>query len=170
MSRRNRGFTVIEVLVALLITTIGIVGVASLQVVSLQQNRNTLLRDQALQAGNDILDRMRANPDTAYAPVGIDARPSSSFDCVAHTCSRTQMKDFDIAQWKCRINPLDDNGDLYEVCNGFTITQASLPGGKGSIAKVGTVHEVTVQWFSDRQGNSTSITLRTQSCSQISSC
>ena len=72
------------------------------------------------------------------------------------------MKEFDIAQWKCRINPIDVDGGIYSVCAGFGITQASLPGGSGSILNVGGVHEVSVQWVHDRDGNTTSIILRTQ--------
>ena len=56
MIRQSKGFTLIELLVAVLIIAVGILGVAGMQVVSMQQNRNALLRDQALQAGNEILD------------------------------------------------------------------------------------------------------------------
>jgi len=162
VKRQNQGFTLLEVLIAILIVAVGILGVAGLQVVSLQQNRNALLRDQALQAGNDILDRIRANPNTVYAPVDIDAVPTSTSNCVTNTCTTAQMAEFDIAQWKCRINPLDSDSAVYSVCTGFGITQASLPGGKGSIASNAGVTEVTVQWIDDRQGNTSSITLRTQ--------
>ena len=74
----SQGFSLIEVLVAVLIVGVGILGVAGMQVVSLQQNRNVLLRDQALQAANDILDRMRANDRMDYAPVIIPGPPSES--------------------------------------------------------------------------------------------
>jgi len=159
---RNRGFSLIEVLVSVLIMAVGILGVAGMQVLSLQQNRNALLRDQALQAGNDILDRMRANPLSTYSPVLIDAIPASNVNCVDNSCDRNEMAEFDIAQWKCRLNPIDAGGAVYAVCAGFNITTASMPGGKGSISKTGLLYEITVEWTRDQSGNTSTIILRAQ--------
>ncbi|MBV1879784.1 MAG: type IV pilus modification protein PilV [Pseudomonadales bacterium] len=161
-STKQHGFSLIEVMVAVLIVAVGILGVAGMQVVSLQQNRDALLRDQALLAGNDILDRMRANPATEYAPIGFADAPAAGFDCITNSCSRDGMRAFDVAQWKCRINPIDDAGQIYPVCDGFGIIQASLPGGRGSIQLDAGVHEITVRWIHDRDGNTTEIKLRTQ--------
>lgn len=159
---RQDGFTLIEVLVAVLIVAVGILGVAGMQVVSLQQNRNALLRDQALQSGNDILDRMRVNPLSDYAPVDIDDAPASNANCLDNNCDRNEMAEFDIAQWKCGLNPIDPNGEVYAVCADFGITQSSLPEGKGSIVKVGNVHQITVEWVNDREGNVSQIILRSR--------
>ena len=159
---REHGFTLIEVLVAMLIVAVGVLGVAGMQVVSLQQNRNALLRDQALQSGNDILDRMRANALTDYAPVLIDAAPESEYNCMDDSCDRNEMAEFDIAQWKCGLDPIDDDGDPYAACADFGIIQASLPEGKGSIVKVGSVHVITVEWVNGREGNVSQIILRTR--------
>lgn len=159
---REQGFTLIEVLVAMLIVAVGVLGVAGMQVVSLQQNRNALLRDQALQSGNDILDRMRANALTDYAPVAVTDAPASDVNCMDVSCDRNEMAEFDIAQWKCGLNPIDENGDVYAACTDFGILQASLPQGKGSIVRVGSVHVVTVEWVNDREGNVSQIILRTR--------
>ncbi len=162
LQRKDSGFSIIEVLVALLITAVGILGVAGLQVMSLQQNRSALLRDQALQAGNDILDRMRANPLIEYAPVEMAAEPDSDVNCVTAGCNPAQMAEYDIAQWKCWMNPFDSDNVLYDVCDGFGVSQASLPSGVGSVALVGKIHVITVQWVDDRDGNTSSIILNTQ--------
>lgn len=165
MIRQTQGFTLIEVLVAILIVAVGILGVAGMQVVSMQQNRNALLRDQALQAGNDILDRMRANSLTTYAPVTFDAEPTTGSDCNNVSCTRFVMKDFDIAQWKCRINPITDADVVHDTCATLGIQTASLPGGRGSIEVDGTdanIIVVTVEWVTDRNGNTSSIVLRTR--------
>ena len=159
---RNKGFSLIEVMVAVLIVAVGVLGVAGMQVVSLQQNRDALLRDQALQAGNDILDRIRSNASADYAPVALDDAPSSNADCLDNICSSAEMKEFDIALWKCGINPFDEDDNVYEVCDGFGISAASLPGGGSSISKVGDVYNVTVEWVFDREGNTNNIVLRTQ--------
>ena len=110
MKKQQSGFSLIEVLVATVIMAIGILGIAGLQVVSLQQNRSSLLRSEALQIGNDIIDRMRANPELAYAPVDYtDAPTSGAKNCIgtAANCSTAEMKEYDITLWKCMINPND---------------------------------------------------------------
>lgn len=159
---REQGFTLIEVLVAMLIVAVGILGVAGMQVVSLQQNRNALLRDQALQSGNDILDRMRANALTDYAPVAIDDEPASAFNCLDDSCDRNEMAEFDIAQWKCGLDPRDEDGDLYAICDELDMENGALPEGRASIARVDSVHVVTVEWVNDREGNVSQIVLRTR--------
>jgi len=162
MKKRTEGFTLIEVLVAILIVAVGILGVAGMQVVSLQQNRNALLRDTSLQLGNDIMDRMRANRLVVYSPVALDDTPSFSTDCNDNSCDTDEMKEFDLAQWKCRLDPLDADGALYQACSDLGITQASLPGGRGSITggAAGAPYEVTVEWTADRDGNKSQVILR----------
>jgi type IV pilus assembly protein PilV len=164
MRVRQKGFSIIEVIIATLIMTVGILGVAGLQVVSLQQNRSSLLRSEALQIGNDILDRMRANPLQPYAPVEYtDAPPAGSRDCVALSCSPSQMETYDIAQWKCGINPADPSGGLpYDICTTFGQTTAVLPGGEGEIKSAAGVHTIKVRWVDDRDGGTASITLSTR--------
>jgi type IV pilus assembly protein PilV len=58
---RARGFTLIEVLVALVVLSIGLLGLASLQLSSLRWNHGASLRSQATLLAYDIVDRMRAN-------------------------------------------------------------------------------------------------------------
>ena len=64
---RHRGFTLIEALVALVVLSIGLLGVAALQLASLQANYGASQRTQATFLAQDIVDRMRANRDAAVA-------------------------------------------------------------------------------------------------------
>jgi len=63
--RRRRGVTLVEMLVALLVISIGLLGLAGLQNVSLQYNHSSYLRTYANNMAYDIADRMRANRDAA---------------------------------------------------------------------------------------------------------
>ncbi len=67
MRVNNKGFTLVEVLVALLVLSIGLLAVASMQTNSLRSNYNALTRSKAVQGCEDILDRMRANRNAALA-------------------------------------------------------------------------------------------------------
>ena len=130
--RKQRGVSLIEVLVSVVIMSVGILGVAGIQVVSLQQNRSSIFRAEALQLANDILDRMRANPLQNYAPVNFNAPPPGITGCTAAACTPPQMRHYDIAQWKCSINSEDADGTPFARCATLGIAGA-LPQGEGAI-------------------------------------
>ena len=67
MSRKEKGFTLVEVLVALLILAIGILGFAALQVTALRGGTSSHLRSQAVLIAYDVMDRLRANRNAAIA-------------------------------------------------------------------------------------------------------
>ncbi len=141
MRARSGGFSLLEVLVAVFVLSIGVLGIVGLQVVSLQNNRAALFRSDAAQLASDIIDRIHANPGVNYAPVNLGAGPPAASDCVANACSGPQMATFDTAQWKCALGAYEDDG----VCTGFGI-EGTLPGGDGSITLNGTIYTIRVQW------------------------
>ena len=169
--QRQKGFSLVEVLVSVVILSVGILGVAGLQMLSLQQNRNSLFRADALLLGGDILDRMRENPLQNYAGVGFSDVPPSTADCVQEECTVLQMKDYDIALWRCSINHLDALNEPYSSCATLAVT-GSLPGGQGAIVNddddalcsVETGETcVIVRWVDDTKGQTySSVTLRTR--------
>lgn len=94
---RFRGFTLIESLVALLIMSIGLLGVAALQLASLQANHGAFQRTQATFLAQDIVDRMRANRDAAIA-----GQYDIEFgDAPPTTPSNTA--EIDLAAWRNRL-------------------------------------------------------------------
>jgi type IV pilus modification protein PilV len=178
----QRGMGLIEVMIAMIILAIGILGVSGMQVMSLQQNRSALFRGEATQLANDLMDRLRVNTDVNYGAL-IDADPTNGKDCEKFSCTPTEMAAFDIAQWKCRINSVAADGTTFAACLAYetwskigpTPIVGSLPYGAGSIATTLGLSEVTIQWSDDRvavpcgirDGSSaepdcTSITLRAQ--------
>ena len=71
-----RGFTLVELLIALLVLSIGMLGIAALFAESLQAGRSAQLRTQAVSIAADLADRIRANHVSAgaYAGTGTGAR------------------------------------------------------------------------------------------------
>lgn len=65
MGGRMGGFTFIELLVAVLIVSIGLLGVAALQMTGLQNNHSANLRSQASLYSYEIIDSIRANRGNA---------------------------------------------------------------------------------------------------------
>ena len=107
------GFTLLEVMIAVLILGIGLLGLAHLQITSLKHNQSAEFRSQASVLAADMLDRMRANRFAAqngnYA-IDIDADPPNSTDTIA---------DADIAQWLQQITAVLPQGDGEISCNAF---------------------------------------------------
>jgi len=161
LSKIQRGFSLLEVLVAVVILAVGILGVAGLQVASMQQNRSALFRTQAVQLANDMLDRMRANPDTLYSTTFADAPSATAPTCINSDCDLAQMAAFDIAQWKCSINSTDVDGTPYTICTTFGIG-GSLPNGAGEVSLTAGEYAVSVRWQANSDGDMSTITLRTR--------
>lgn len=82
MSPRARGFTLVETLIALLVLSIGLLGVAALHVETLLAGRSALLHSQAVSVAADLADRIRANrvPADGYVGAGGNARAAADLD------------------------------------------------------------------------------------------
>ena len=155
-SRSSRGFSLIELLVAVLVMGIGVLGVTALQLVSLQNNREALVRAEAVQLAYDMMDRIRANPEgapagAAYDGLGLGDAPPGANNCVANTCSQAQMVAFDQASWKCQLGNFHDNAVCQDLRDDGVLPseddQPGLPAGDGQIEVDGAgVIRITVQW------------------------
>ena len=117
---RVRGFTLVEALVALLALSIGLLGVAGLQLAGLKANLSASWRSQGTYLAYDIIDRMRANRDNRAAYVtGLGAAAGG-----ATTAAK------DLVSWKSHLS-------------------STLPGGDGTVAldpADDTFVVITVQW------------------------
>ncbi|MFP4272945.1 MAG: type IV pilus modification protein PilV, partial [Halothiobacillaceae bacterium] len=82
MTRKpQHGVTLIEVLIALLILSIGLLGIAALHSVGIAQNHSSWLRSQVTHHGYDIADRMRANRAAALAGDYDQSFPTDPVTC-----------------------------------------------------------------------------------------
>jgi len=152
---RQRGMSMIELLVAVLVLAIGVLGITALQMVSLQNNRGALFRAEAVQLSYDMMDRIRANPEgtpagAAYDGLALTAAPPNASDCVANNCSQAQMVQFDQAVWKCSLGGFHTDATCVAFRAGGVLPseadQPGLPDGDGSIDVNGGVVTVTVTW------------------------
>ncbi|MDZ7663690.1 type IV pilus modification protein PilV [Thiohalophilus sp.] len=149
MRSKQSGFTLIEVLVTVLILAIGFLGLAGLQLSALRNNNSAYERSQASILTYDIIDRMRANRDSALngdydtnltdAPTATDCRGSGS------NCNTTQLAQYDVNQWKCSLG----DWNSHASCQALGMT-GKLPKGDGSIELNSTEITVTVQWEDNR--------------------
>lgn len=137
--RFDRGFTLVEVLVALVVLTVGMLGIAAVYLEGLRSSRAAMLRTQAVMLAADMADRIRANRYVfagaqAYDPATAVAVANNACDKSTNPsaqCTPAQMFANDLARWQ-------------------TAVQARLPGGTGTVgfALVNTIptYTVTVSW------------------------
>jgi type IV pilus assembly protein PilV len=109
------GFTLVEVLIALVIMSIGMLGIAGLYVHSMQAGSTSLFRHHAVTLAGDIADRIRANPraGAAYALAGANN------NCVAGgiDCTPAEMAANDIFLWDQQAAATLPNGAVNVVFN-----------------------------------------------------
>lgn len=91
------GFTLVEVMIAVLIITVGMLGVAALQIASLKNNQSALERSEAVVLTYSIMDRMRANRDLAAAGDYDIAMPGSVAACAGPAGG--SLAGNDVSQW-----------------------------------------------------------------------
>ena len=115
LARQVRGFTLIEVLIALIIMSVGMLGIAGLYVHSMQAGRTSVLRHNAVTLAGDIADRIRANPraGAAYALAGANN------NCVdgGVDCTIGEMAANDIWLWDQQAATTLPNGQVNVVFN-----------------------------------------------------
>lgn len=124
-SFKQSGLGLIEILVTVLVLGIGILGVASTQVVSLQMNSQSQNRSQAVLLAEDILDRIRANSDNpgAYALAAGDAQGADNGACdTSFVPANATVAANDIAAWENNLACLLPAAERTVAVNGNTVT------------------------------------------------
>ena len=119
---RVGGFTLVEVLIALIILSVGMLGIAGLYVHSMQAGRTSVFRHHAVTLAGDVADRIRANPRAAIAY----SQAGANNNCVngGIDCTPPQMAANDIDLWDQQAADTLPNGT---VTVDFTAGVGGLP-------------------------------------------
>ncbi|AGA87861.1 type IV pilus modification protein PilV [Stutzerimonas stutzeri] len=123
MTDHQRGATLIEVLVAMLILSVGLLGLASMQMTALQSNQSAYYRSQATVLAYDIIDRMRAN--RADALNGVYDIAIQNQACKPDLAASGTLAKRDVAEWLNSISCLlsaDARGSVVRDGRLFTIS------------------------------------------------
>ncbi len=141
---RQSGFSLIEVMVTLAIVSVAALGMAGLQTLTLRANNNALLESQAATLAQDLIERIRANPEGVYATTFNAALVNSSVVCEGRyaSCNANTMAQYDLAHWKCSLGAVVLSG----ACEMRGIS-GQLPNGDGSLTLAGNVYTITIRWF-----------------------
>jgi len=134
---RQTGFSLFEVLITMVVSVIGLMGLAALQAAGIRSNQSAYHSSQAAILAYDIADKMRANtssinnylssymaPDAASAQAGCNTTGG---------CSSAELAENDLFDW---------NSDLV----------STLPSAAGTIALDGVIYTISVNWDDNRDG------------------
>ena len=142
-SSKQKGMTLLEVLVTLVIVAFGLLGIASMLMYSSKANNSSYTKQQAVQTAYDIFDRIRANSQVAISGnynvsnIGSNGYPTSvstpSAMCNSSICTPVQLAAYDTWHWLSK--------DVSRLPNGSGSVTTALSGIAGN-----TIVTVTVQW------------------------
>lgn len=152
-----RGFSMIEILVAMVVLSFGMLGIAGLYLESLRNGRSALYRAQAVNLAADMAERIRANRNAgiggnAYALSASDAPMMQS--CVAATlgCTPIALAQDDLSRWLVAIHDTLP-GDGANTPSGTIAVDSS---------RVPILYTITVTWAEPGEALPMSYVLRIQ--------
>lgn len=124
--RCERGFSMIEVLIALVVTSVGLLGLAALQATSLKVNHGAYLRAHAVELAHEMADRMRANRFAATSGsynLSYDEAPTGTGSVAAA----------DLSDWVTRLGRELPSGDgaVSVDANGQALVQVRWNDARG---------------------------------------
>jgi type IV pilus assembly protein PilV len=111
------GFSLVEVLIALVIMSVGMLGIAGLYVQSMQAGRTSMFRHHAVTLAGDVADRIRANPTAAIAYNHAANAAGTNNNCVTGgvNCNAADMAANDIFLWQAQADDTLPGGDVAVV-------------------------------------------------------
>lgn len=109
---KQAGFTLVEAMVAFLVLAIGMIGMSGMLTMGVKTNQNAYQRSVAIALGEDMADRIRANPAEDYVTKAAD-----SSDCVSENISACvgSMAGYDKTEWNQQLTAALPNAQ-YVIC------------------------------------------------------
>ncbi|MBE5314211.1 MAG: type IV pilus modification protein PilV [Xanthomonadales bacterium] len=133
LRNRQRGFSLIEIMVAVLVMSIGLLGLAALQATALSRGASADQRAQAVNAASELIDMVRANRGEANRYAGAFATGA---------CNAALLPPFGVPAGNSMAIP-ERNAWVNNV-------RCSLPGASGNVQIAGGVIDVTIAWADAR--------------------
>ena len=132
--KKQSAFTLLEVMIAMVIFAIGLLGIAGLQAAAMSNNQISFSRTIAIQSAYDMADRVRNNRGVNYAAVVGSAAPN----CMTSNCTENEMASFDRYEWEQSMGSGDSSLKLINAV--------------GFISLTGTTYTISVAW-DETKGN-----------------
>ena len=138
----TRGFTLIETLVALVVLSVGMMGIAAMYSQSMGAGRTAYYRTQAVTLAADLADRIRVNrlAGAGYAGAALDNNCDADGGAIPNDCSPGQLAAHDLLRWRAAVAQVLPNGVGAVAFNPVTLPPT---------------YTISVTWTEVNQGNLT---------------
>lgn len=147
-NNKSKGFTLLEVMIAIFVLAVGLLGVAALQATGSKNNQTAFLRTQSIQNIYNLADRIRANVAGAQSGDYVaSAAPVITYDCmsnfsnttIVNKCSATEMAKADLVSWFASISANLPGGSGRASCSDLVTTD-------GDACSKGSLYTISVSW------------------------
>jgi len=137
---RQSGFSLFEVLITIVLLSVGLLSLARIQATGLMNNQSAYQRSQATVLAYDLADRMRANTAavnnylTSFMTLSAATATGPQSGCITTGgCTSAQLAQNDLLEWDAALN-------------------AALPSATGVITLTGNIYTIRVNWDDNRDG------------------
>jgi len=137
--KSQSGVALLEVLIALVVSAVGLLGMALLQVNAMQHTHQGMMHSNSTYLLSDMADRIRANSDVATTgdyDLAYGAAVVAAKNCENVVCTEAEMADYDLQQWEQYL-------------------QRVLPGGDGFVSVSGGLATIRIRYDDDRDESDT---------------
>ena len=154
VKRSQSGFTLLEILIAIVIFSIGLLGIAGLQVAGMRFTHGSQLRSIAVAQAESMADLMRANEfgvQAGFYNVKTAMPTNANPDCAATVCTAQERATYDLKAWNTTTvgAPLQSNRDVLPLGDGI-VCRDSTPNdgvsGAWACDNSGNVYAIKIQW------------------------
>ena len=121
----QKGSSLIEVMVALFVLAIGLLGILSMQVKSMQYSQSAFHYNKAMHLANNILENIRSNTALDFSDYYVASsttlsEPTKDCNGVGVVCTPTEMKNHDLYLWRENIKSalVSGNSSISVTTNG----------------------------------------------------
>jgi len=164
---KQRGITMIEVLLAVFVLAVGFLAAAKMQSLGVRNAQGAYVRSQAAFLTKDMADRMRANSAGVelghYNTFDTDASQNTQAACITATnsgtataCTPAQIAQNDLAEWTSYINPPDGANIFPLLTSGETVSA------RGTVTLENDRYLITLVWSEVSNGEELTQTMTTE--------
>jgi type IV pilus assembly protein PilV len=162
IAKRLRGVTLIEVLIALVIVAVGLLGIAKMQALAIASTRGSSMRSLIAIEAASIASAMHANrlywSNVATAASTFNAAVSNTTlassdtalstqtaNCAATVCSGVAMAAFDLSAWGAALNAVANTSSATIYCSGTPVACTINVRWQENLVAMNTANQTTQQ-------------------------
>lgn len=151
-ARTQAGFSLLEVLIALVVLSVGLLGLAAMQVRGLAYNHEAHVRSQATMLAYDMMDRMRMRKLNGLSQAAINAdmalyESTSKLDNSDASCARSAAPADEVVCWQ-----QDLAAALPATPDGQAQGEIDWVGGRGTASLSDDRFQIVIRWGSRAEG------------------